>query len=147
MTFNEQKRQFWYTFQKSHYRYPPPTPSPARSLCSLAYSYTTVILTGIAKGGAMAHPPPPRLIGELNMKKGDIGIGIIYATSHNLPLIWHLMCEEVILIHEISKISSTMGGGIPPGPLPHPHPPLGRFAPSLWLPVDKSWLHHCHWHS
>ena len=30
--------------------------------------------------------------------------------------------------------------------LPHPTP-LGNFVPSAPPPVNKSWLHHCHWRS
>ena len=51
--------------------------------------------------------------------------------------------ENAVFIPEFSKISLPLEGE-PPS---HTLPPLGRFVPSLLPPVDKSWLHHCHWHS
>ena len=53
---------------------------------------------------------------------------------HKLPLIMAFNVQEnAVFIHEFSttkKISLPWKGGT--------LPPLGRFAPSLWPPVDKS---------
>ena len=48
------------------------------------------------------------------------------------------MCKKCLFDTQIFKNLPTVGGGHSP-PLPHT-PPLDRFAPSLWPPVEISWL-------
>ena len=50
--------------------------------------------------------------------------------------------ENAVFIHEYSKISLPWEGETKKN-----LPPLSRFAPSLWHPIDNSWLHHRHWHN
>ena len=64
---------------------------------------------------------------------------------HKLPLIMVFNVQEnAVFIQEFSKNLPTVGGGKPPS---HTLPPLRRFRFLALAPVDKSWLHHRHWHS
>ena len=115
----------------------PPPPSPLTNP-----GYTTI--TDVAEGDTRANSPIPPLIGEF--KKGGEEGGNWSMPLQNLPLIMAKKKKNAVLIHTFSKISLPCMEG--DSPLPHP-PPLGNFAPSLCPPppVNKSWLHHCHWRS
>ena len=54
--------------------------------------------------------------------------------------------ENAVFIHEFSKKSPYRRRGNPP-PTPSPRSVASLPQPSLWPPVGKSWLHHCHLHS
>ena len=69
-------------------------------------------------------------------------MGLVYATSHNYPLIMAFNVQEnAVFIHEFSKNLPTVGRG----DTPLPHSPPARSLRSLALPpppspVEKSWL-------
>ena len=69
------------------------------------------------------------LIGIKN-DKGGLGGWCIHATSHNLPP----NNKEMPFAYPNFRKSPHHGRGKPPSP--------GLFAPSLWPPDNKSWLHH-----
>ena len=61
-------------------------------------------------------------------------MGLVYATSHNYPLIMSLSVEEnAVFIHKFSKnLPIYRGRGKTPS---HTLPTLGHFAPLLWPPL------------
>ena len=80
------------------------------------------------------------LNGSKKKLKGGIYRGLVYATSHNYPLIMAFNVQEnAVFIHEFSKKSPYHGRG------KHPPPSPPRSLRSLALappppPVEKSWL-------
>ena len=63
---------------------------------------------------------------------------------HKLSLIMVSNVQEnAFFMHDFSKISLPWERE---NPLPHPPPAQSRRSLAL-APVDKSWLHHRHWHS
>ena len=92
--------------------------------------------------------PWDKFIRKRQQQKKKKRVGNWSMPWHKLPLIMVFSVQEnAVFIHTNFQNLPTVGGGktCTPSP-PPPPPPLGPFAPSLWHPVDKSWLHHCYWH-
>ena len=83
-------------------------------------------------GGTRAHAPPPI---DRSKKMGKGGSkGLVYATSHNRPLIMTFNVQKRPFWYtKFPKNLPIVGGG---HPLPTP-PPSGRFAPSQWPPLTN----------
>ena len=83
-------------------------------------------VTGIAKGQKSPCPPPPIDWNKINFKGGSRGL--VYATSHNLPLKTDLYVQEnaVFILHTRSFKNLPRRG--------FPHPSPARMHCSLALP-------------
>ena len=121
----------------------------------------SAILTGVAKGGTRGSWPPclsaskkkkgkkgekrGRRKAEKKEKKKVKGVGNWSIPLNKLPIIMALfnVQEMFAFRHEFSKNLPTVGGQKNLPTVGGGKPPSHSLA---LAPVDKSWVHHCHWH-